>query len=123
MIEESADRLRSRIGELENELSHKNITNNTDSSGGAGGRAPGSEGSSRGDESSEERAEVMHTLLKELRTELIHKEEVRCLVEYFCYLHDDCNNSQGLLLNIDCVSLRVISGHGSRAEQERAATE
>lgn len=72
MMAENSDQLRARVGELENELSSKGSdrSSNSDGSGGA-------EEASRLHESSEERAEVMHGLLKELRAELMHKEEVR----------------------------------------------
>mgnify|MGYP005993194879 CR=1 FL=1 len=72
MIAENADRLRARIGELESELLNRGSSkNNSESSKNK------TVGGSQQDESSDERAEVMQGLLKELRTELIHKEEVK----------------------------------------------
>ena len=79
MIAENTDRLRARISELENDLHNKNNNNNNAKSSGTsggGGVSDGGESPPCVDESSEERAEVMHGLLKELRAELIHKEEV-----------------------------------------------
>lgn len=73
MVAENADRLRARIGELENEMSNRGSVKGVSSTVSGDGK---NDAGSRLDESSEERAEVMNGLLKELRAELIHKEEV-----------------------------------------------
>ena len=79
MITENAERLRARISELENDLMNK-------SNGGdiANNLKRNNEVSDDADETSEERAEVMQSLLKELRSELISKEEVLilCIVRF-----------------------------------------
>lgn len=77
MIAENADRLRSRVSELESELLNKTTSKGSDKSGGGGDGSGGENMSSGADESSDERAAVMHGLLKELRAELMHKEEVQ----------------------------------------------
>jgi hypothetical protein len=92
MLDENTDRLRARISELENDLSNKITSKSADMSGtGSSSKGGGSSSSSdqlnRLDESSEERAEVMHGLLKELRTELIHKEEVCFCISMYVYLY------------------------------------
>mmetsp|Transcript_35227 Transcript_35227/g.65701 ORF Transcript_35227/g.65701 Transcript_35227/m.65701 type:complete len:766 (-) Transcript_35227:1175-3472(-) len=72
MVAENAERLRARIGELESELLSRGNPKSTDASRNGNGSV---NDVSRADDSSEERAEVMQGLLKELRSELIHKEE------------------------------------------------
>lgn len=91
MIAENAERLRSQIGELENELLNKSSAKTDMASGGSSAHAS----TSGQDDSSDDRAAVMQGLLKELRAELIHKEEVcvrlcvlLCPVELLAILHD-----------------------------------
>ncbi len=128
MVTEAADRLRARISELESELATSSKSNSkglTNSSSETAERTGSSERKSRqqqqqyssgslgAEESLDERVEVMNGLLKELRGELIHKEEV-CLHSFSSLILLICLY---FLTMIGCAFEQSIAVERSKSEQ------